>query len=110
MIGIIIVVLKKILSFSWGSWLGIFIGMIATPILTRIFSPEEFGIANMVIVTANFFALLCGMGMLNVFVRYYFTSIETERSLLLWQCIKLPLVLYFFIVLATSFLIYLFQV
>ena len=95
---------KKILSFSWGSWLGIVIGVISTPMLTRIFSPEEFGVANMVIMIANFVALVCGMGMLNVFVRYYFIIDKHERHILLWQCLKFPLLLYLFFTILIIFL------
>ena len=45
--------LKKFLSFSYGSWIGIIIGIVSTPVITRLLTPEDFGKASMFTLALN---------------------------------------------------------
>jgi len=39
--------IKKFLSFSYGSWIGLVIGFFSTMLTTRILSPQDFGKVSM---------------------------------------------------------------
>lgn len=71
--------LNKFLSFSVGSWVGLLIALITTPIITRFLSPEEFGIFSLFIVVLNLFLLISLFGIDQSYVRFYYELNEVER-------------------------------
>lgn len=83
--------LKKFLSFSFGSWIALAIGFIATPITTRLFTPEEFGKASMFNLAINVLMIFVVLGADQSFVRFYYEENEEKRHLLLRNCIVVPL-------------------
>lgn len=96
-------ILKKFLSFSLGSYVAMGIGFITTPIVTRIISPEEYGIFSIYNLIVNIILLLSLVGLDQGFIRYFY---EVEnRKVLLKKCILISLINYFIII----FLILLFR-
>lgn len=89
--------LKKFLSFSYGNWLGIIIGIISTPVITRILSPEDFGKASMFTLALNILMIFIVFGTDQSFVRFFYEEEEIKRGGLLYNCLKLPLILFLFI-------------
>lgn len=78
--------LKKLFSFSIGSTLGLLIGLISTPIITRIIDPAEFGIAAIFMTVSSLLGIFALSGLDQAFVRFFF---ETDRIDLLKKCILL---------------------
>lgn len=97
--------LKKFLSFSIGGYIALIIGFFITPIITRMISPEQYGVFSMFTVGVNIFVLICGLGLDQGFVRYFYEENENKRDSLLYSCIKLPILL----VLLVSFFIIVFR-
>lgn len=85
--------LKKFLSFSYGNWLGIIIGIISTPVITRILSPEDFGKASMFTLAINILMIFIVFGTDQSFVRFFYEEKDSKRGGLLYNCLKLPFVL-----------------
>lgn len=86
-------IFNKFLNFSIGGWIGAIIGIISTPIITRILSPEEFGKASMFIVTTNLLMIIVTIGTDQSFIRFFYEEISSNRKRLLIQCIKIPSVI-----------------
>src|SRR5699024_2833744 len=82
--------IKQFLKFSYGSWLGLFLGLASTMIITRILSPDALGKASM-------FDLLLQVGMIitifgtdQSFVRFFYEEEESKRGALLYNTLKIP--------------------
>lgn len=84
---------KKFLSFSYGSWIGFVIGFLGTIIMTRILLPEDFGKASMFTLTLNAFTIFTIFGTDQAFVRFFYEEREENRGGLLYNCLKLPIVI-----------------
>jgi O-antigen/teichoic acid export membrane protein len=84
--------LKKFLSFSYGTVLGILVGFVTTPVLTRLFSPEEYGKATLLQTYANLLAVVCTIGLDQSYVRFFNSESEPGRARLLRYCLKWGLV------------------
>mgnify|MGYP005978304945 CR=1 FL=1 len=85
--------LKKFLSFSIGGYIALGIGFFTTPIVTRMISPEQYGISSIFTVAINICILICGLGLDQGFVRYFYEETENKRNSLLYSCIKMPMLL-----------------
>lgn len=85
--------LKKFISFSIGGYVALLIGFFTTPVVTRMLSPEEYGISSMFLLVTNIFVLLSTLGLDQGFVLYFFEEEEKNRGLLLKNCIKKPFIL-----------------
>lgn len=96
--------IKKFLSFSIGSWIGIAISVLSTPILTRLFSPEEFAKASMFDLAINIILLITMLGTDQAFVRFFYEEKEENRKYLLRNCLKISLV--FWIIIAVVIVIF----
>lgn len=83
--------LKKFLSFSIGSWLGIIISFVSTPVITRLLSPEEFGRASMFLLVMNVLLLVSMLGTDQSFTRFFYEEKESSRNHLLFNCLKVSL-------------------
>ena len=86
-------VIRKIITFSWGTWIGLIVSIISLPVLTRLFAPSEFGLAGIIVMSASLITQLCSLGMVSVFVRHYFEVEISKRNYLLWKCLKYPLLM-----------------
>ncbi|WP_448820816.1 oligosaccharide flippase family protein [Cetobacterium sp.] len=89
---------KKFISFSIGGYIGIFIGLLTTPVVTRLISPEEYGIFSIYNITLNILMLILMLGLDQGFVRFFYeeNTLE-ERSGLLKKSLKIPLVFFGFL-------------
>ncbi|ONK21030.1 hypothetical protein BLX87_24195 [Bacillus sp. VT-16-64] len=87
--------IQKFLSFSVGSWISLLIGLVSTPVITRILVPEEFGKASFFILIMNILLLICLFGADQSFVRFYYDEKEQSRKFLLFNCLKVPLATFF---------------
>lgn len=104
--------IKMFLSFSFGNWVGALIGVITIPVMTRFFSPEEFGKASMFNMALNILMLITMFGIDQAFVRFFY---EEKTKELLNKCLKLTFTVYLFILLIffvfrESISIYLFDI
>lgn len=83
--------LKNFLKFSYGSLIGLFLGLATTMLTTRLFSPEAFGKVTM-------FELLLKVGMIitifgadQAFVRFFYEEDSQKRGALLYKTLRIPL-------------------
>lgn len=84
---------KKFLSFSYGSWIGLIIGLFITIISARLLSPEDFGKAAMFTLVMNVSMIFIVFGTDRSFVRFFYEENEENRGGLLYNCIRLPIVM-----------------
>ena len=85
--------LKKFLSFSYGSWIGIIIGIVSTPVITRLLTPEDFGKASMFTLALNILMVFVMFGSDQSFVRFFYEEEEDARGKLLYKCLYIPVIL-----------------
>lgn len=97
--------IKKFLKFSYGSWLGLILGLFLTMISTRLFPPEVFGKASMydLFIKAGMIVTLFGVD--QAFIRFFYEEYEEKRGKLLLNVLKVPLLL----TVATSSIILIFH-
>lgn len=84
--------LRKFLTFSYGSWIGLLIGLLSTMISTRILSPNDFGRASMVTLVINFTMILVLFGTDQAFIRFFYAENPQKRTSLLYNSIFFPLI------------------
>lgn len=63
--------ISRIFGFSMASWVNCIISLVATPITTALFAPEELGKVNMLISYANIIIPFVYMGFDQAYVRFY---------------------------------------
>ncbi len=63
--------LKNMVGFSLNTWIGFAIGLIASPIATRLFSVDEMGKLNMFSLYASLFAATAYLGLDQAYVRFF---------------------------------------
>lgn len=86
--------LKKFLSFSIGGYISLIIGLLTTPIVTRMISPEAYGFFSLYNVLINLLMLIIMLGLDQGFVRFYYEEETLEaRKVLLMKSIKIPMLL-----------------
>ena len=95
--------LKSFFSFSIGGYLSLAIGFFTTPIVTRLISPEEYGVFSIFNLFLNIFLLISLIGLDQGFIRFYYE--EKDKSQLLQKCILFSFGVYIFEV----FVIYIFR-
>lgn len=91
--------LKKFFLFSYGSWLGLVISLLGTMITTRILLPEDFGRASMFTLALNITMLFILFGTDQSFVRFFYEEEKEKRGGLLYNCLKIPLVVFVVVIL-----------
>lgn len=84
--------LKKFTTLSIGSIVGLVIGIISTPIITRLFSPEEFAKASMFNLAINILMILVMFGTDQAYVRFFYEEKEEKRGYLLKNILKIPII------------------
>lgn len=88
--------LNKFLSFSVGSWISLFISLLSTPIITRLLTPEEFGIYSLFTVVLNLFLLVSLFGLDQSYVRYYYELTDNGKIYLLKKCLLFAVIVSLF--------------
>lgn len=71
---------NRIFGFSMASWVNCIISLIATPITTAVFAPEELGKINMFISYANIIVPFVYMGFDQAYVRFYTEPLGRNSS------------------------------
>lgn len=96
--------LQKFLSFSIGNWIVIIIGVFSTPLITRLISPDDFGKASMFTLVVSLMSLISFMGTDQSFTRFYYEhNYISQKSTLLYQCLKVSLITFGIIIITLSF-------
>ncbi len=85
--------LRKFMSFSYGSWLGMLVGFLGTIITTRLLDPADFGKASMFTLALNLIMIFMMFGTDQAFVRFFYEEKEEARSRLLLHSLKLPMLI-----------------
>ncbi|MDF0727068.1 oligosaccharide flippase family protein [Cytobacillus sp. S13-E01] len=85
--------LKKFLAFSYGSVIGAAIAFITTMMITRILPPDEFGKASMFTLFVSIAMIVAVFGTDQAFVRFFYEEKENKRGVLLYNCLKVSLVI-----------------
>lgn len=77
-----------------GTIINMIIGVLTTPVITRIVSPEEYGQLSIFTMYSNIFVMVLCLGLDQALVRYYYENKELEyKRDLLFKCIKLPIII-----------------
>lgn len=76
--------INKLFSFSIGSIFALLIGIISTPIITRLLSPSEYGVATIFITVATLISTVSYGGFDQAFMRFFY---EGEAKKLLLKCL-----------------------
>lgn len=85
--------LKKITEFGFGSVLTLILGLISTPIITRLVSPEILGVSSLFNTFSNLVSVLIVVGLDQAFVRFFYEENIEGRPFLLYKTIKIPIIL-----------------
>ncbi|WP_346939695.1 oligosaccharide flippase family protein [uncultured Clostridium sp.] len=85
--------LRKFLSFSVGNWVVLVIGLISAPLITRIIDPAEYGKFGLFTMYVNIVMLIITCGLDQSYVRFFYEEEEQNRNRLLFESIKIPLIL-----------------
>lgn len=84
---------KKFMEFAMGNGIVLIIGLLSTPIVTRLVLPEEYGRASMFVTITNLIIIVMTLGIDQSYVRFYNDEKEGNRPKLLRRSIKMPLLL-----------------
>lgn len=80
----------KFLKFSYGSWVGLLLGLLTTVISTRLLLPEAFGKASMFDLFLQVGLILTIFGTDQSFIRFFYEEKPEKRGALLYNSLKLP--------------------
>lgn len=84
---------RKFIEFAMGNGIVLIIGLISSPIITRIIIPEELGKASMFTTITSLIIVVITLGRDQSYIRYYNDEKEYNRGKLFRESIKLPLIL-----------------
>jgi len=88
--------IKKLVSYSFGTWVSAIISFFTTPIITYFIIPDEFGKASMFLLVYNIAYLVSLLGLDESYMRY-FNNPKVNRNKLFWECL-LPSLLVGFLI------------
>lgn len=98
-------IIKKFLSFSIGGYINALIGLLTVPIVTRMLSPEQYGVASLISIIVEMLVVFCSLALDQSFVRFFYEVQERERGKLLQDCLYYPILITFL----SSFIIFIFR-
>ncbi len=86
--------IKKFGIVGVGTFISLLLGFLATPIITRVVAPEEYGLYSLFTMYTSIFIMVFSLGMDQALVRFFYIKDTREfRSSLLMECIWLPIIL-----------------
>lgn len=85
--------LKKFMEYALGSGIVLVLGFISSPLNTRLFTPEEFGKFSLFLLIANVINAIVLMGLDQSFVRYFHEEEKSNRGILLYKNLKIPILM-----------------
>lgn len=80
---------KKFLSFSIGNWVSLLIALISTPFITRILSPEDFGVFSLFTIILNLLLIISMLGTDQSYGRFFYEVDKELRKSLLFNCLRI---------------------
>lgn len=98
-------ILKHFFIIGGGTVLNMLVGLLTTPIITRLVDPTEYGKLSIFTMYSNIAVMVLCLGLDQALVRYYYDCNSTEKKkTLLFKCLFLPVIvsIVFSIVLISS--------
>jgi len=90
--------LKHFATIGTGMILSLFIGLLTTPVITRLVTPDEYGQLSIFNLYSNIAMIVLCLGLDQSLVRYYYERPEDEyKRALLFKCIWLPIIATFIV-------------
>lgn len=83
--------LHNFLSLGIGTLLYMLVGFIGTPIITRLIDPADYGQMSMLTVYSNIGLMLCGLGLDQTMLRYFYQGDIRYQHKLVMTCCGIPL-------------------
>lgn len=98
---------KDFIVLGLGIFLNLLIGVLTTPIITRMVSPANYGKYSLFVMYSEIIMVVLGLGLDQTLVRYFYHKEDLNyRRKLLSKCTKLPFVLCLFMGLLILLFIY----
>jgi len=88
--------IKRFLQFGAGNIVVLILGVVSSPIITRIIIPTEFGKFSMFNTITNLCLLIITVGIDQAFVRFFNEEKEENRTQLLVRSVRMPLIINMF--------------
>lgn len=86
--------IKNFFVLGIGSFIYLIIGLIGTPIITRLVDPAEYGYMSMFTVYSNIGLMFCGLGLDQALVRYFYQRDDLGyKRRIVFECLSAPVVL-----------------
>lgn len=86
--------IKNFFVLGVGSFIYLIIGLIGTPVITRLVDPAEYGYMSMFTVYSSIGLMFCGLGLDQTFVRYFYHRDDLDyKRIILFECMSVPTVL-----------------
>lgn len=86
--------LKHFAVIGGGTFINMLLGLLTTPIITRIVNPEEYGQLSIFTMYSGIALMILCLGLDQALVRYYYEKNTDEyKKSLLFKCIKLPIII-----------------
>ncbi len=78
--------IKKMIGFSLVTWVGSVISLIAVPLITRLFLPDQVGVINLFATIVTLFSTFAYLGLDQAYVRFFYEppNDRTKNDLLLF--------------------------
>jgi len=83
---------QKFLKFSYGSWIGLFLGLGVTMLITRVLPPDALGKASMFDLFLQVGMILTIFGTEQSFVRFFYEEEASKRGALLYNSLRVPFI------------------
>lgn len=84
--------ISKFLKFSYGSWVGLVLGLAITMITTRILPPDTFGKMSMFDLYLQVVMIFTVFGTDQAFLRFFYEEKPSKRGALLYNCLRIPII------------------
>ena len=89
---------KHFIYVGIGTILSMIIGVVTTPIITRLYLPDAYGQYSMFITYSELVYIVLGMGMDQALARYYYDSPYDEyKNALIKKCVRVPAIVVVFL-------------
>ena len=89
---------KKFIDYATGNIISLLISLITTPIITRLYLPEEMGKYSLFLSIMGLVMTVAGLGTEQAYSRFYYEEKEENRTQLWYICCGIPV--FFFLALA----------
>ena len=89
---------KHFIYVGIGTIISMIIGVVTTPIITRLYLPDAYGQYSMFITYSELVYIVLGMGMDQALARYYYDSPYDEyKNALIKKCVRFPVIVVVFL-------------